>query len=664
MRYQLLLGVAAVLAVPALALASGRAPVDVSAYARADAFEQIKISPDGLHIAATVPLENGERTALVVMNRDNEVVGRFSLGRDRHIATFHWVNDDRLLMAGAEKLGRQDRPQLTGELFAMNADGGGSRFLVGQRMMGEGAGTRIQPRKVEQVAAFLVDDLPGDARHVIISVWPFHDDPYTRADRMDVYTGRRVTVARAPVRNAEFVTDNQGEVRFAFGHGVDRNPLLYYRDPGAPIGEWKLVNDGSASGVQQIPIGFSPDDATAYLRTEMEHGPDAILAMDTATGETREVLRDGTADPDRIIYSHNGPDPVGVFFQDGRPRTAFFDEASPEARLYRSLEAAFPDPVRITSRTTDGRTALVYTWSDRNPGDYYLFDDQTKQASLLLSTRAWFDPDRMAERQPFSMQARDGLALHGFLTLPSGLEPAGLPMVVMPHGGPYGVQDTWGFDDSAQMLADAGYAVLQVNFRGSSGYGRAFHQAGARQWGRSMQDDVTDATLWAIEEGIADPSRICIAGGSYGGYAALMGVVREPALYQCAAGYIGVYDLPTMHTRGDVQRIGSGATFLRDWLGEGPMLAEVSPTRLADRIRVPVFLAAGGADDRAPIAHSHMMERALREAGVPVETLYYPSEGHGFYREEHQREYYSRLLDFLARHLGGARAAEADGGSG
>src|SRR5690606_14492644 len=134
------------------------------------------------------------------------------------------------------------------------------------------------------------------------------------------------------------------------------------------------------------------------------------------------------------------------------------------AHLYRSLEAAFPDPIRITSRTADGRTALVHTWSDRNPGDYYLFDNEAKRASLLLSTRAWFDPERMAERRPFSLQARDGLALHGFMTLPNGVDPSRLPMVVMPHGGLYGIQDTWGFDDTAQMLAEAGYAVLQVNF--------------------------------------------------------------------------------------------------------------------------------------------------------------------------------------------------------
>lgn len=662
LRYRLVLGLAALMLVPAIALA--REAVDVDAYTRADSFEQIKISPDGRHIAATVPLENGERTALVVMDIDNNITGSFSLGRNTHVAAFHWVNDERLLIAAAEKLGRQDQPQLTGELYGMNADGGGNRFLVGQRMMGEGVGTRIQTRKVEQVAAFLVDDLPGDDRNVIVSVWPFHGDPYTRADRMDVYTGRRVAVARAPVRNAEFMTDNNGEVRFAAGHGADRNLQLYYRDAGGGIGDWQLVNDQGTTGMGQYPIGFSADNATAYLQAEMAEGPDAVLAMDVATREVREVLRDDAVDPQRILYRNGSMEPVGVLYQDGRPRTAFFDDSSAEARLYRSLEAAFPDPVRITSQTADGSTALVHTWSDRNPGDFYLFDNDAKRAALLLSSREWFDPREMGERRPFSLQARDGLALHGFLTLPNGAEAANLPMVVMPHGGPFGIQDTWAFDGSAQMLAEAGYAVLQVNFRGSGGYGRAFHHAGARQWGRAMQDDVTDATRWAIEQGIADASRICIVGGSYGGYAALMGVAREPDLYQCAVGYIGVYDLPTMHSRGDVQMIGSGETFLREWVGEGEMLADASPARLAERIKVPVFLAAGGQDERAPIAHSYMMEKALAAAGVPVETLYYPTEGHGFYREEHQREYYTRLLAFLARSLGGAVAASGDPDAG
>jgi dipeptidyl aminopeptidase/acylaminoacyl peptidase len=236
-------------------------------------------------------------------------------------------------------------------------------------------------------------------------------------------------------------------------------------------------------------------------------------------------------------------------------------------------------------------------------------------------------------------------------------------MVVMPHGGPFGIFDQWSFDEDTQMLAEAGYAVLRINFRGSDNYGASFRRAGAREWGARMQDDLTDATRWAIEQGIADPARICIYGASYGGYAALMGAAREPDLYRCAIGYVGVYDLEAKHR--DNSR---AARWLRnwsdDWMGERDALDARSPVLLAAQIKAPVLLVAGGEDSTAPIAHSKKMERALRHAGKPVETLYVSSEGHGFYTEEHRREYYTRLLDFLARHLGGATAASAAGANG
>lgn len=263
--------------------------------------------------------------------------------------------------------------------------------------------------------------------------------------------------------------------------------------------------------------------------------------------------------------------------------------------------------------------------------------------------------------KPVSLRARDGLELHGFLTLPAGAGGRPSPLVVLPHGGPYWVYDSWGFDSDVQLLARAGYAVLQINFRGSGNYGRAFRLAGAREWGGAMQDDLTDATRWAIQEGIADPDRICLYGASYGGYASLMGVAKEPDLYRCAVGYVGVYDLQMMR-REDMRQGSLGLrTWSREWVGnDAAALAAASPTTLAHKIKVPVFLAAGGEDKVAPIAHSETMERALKRAGVAVETLYYPKEGHGFYTVEHRREFYSRLLDFLDRHIGSRRAATGE----
>ena len=629
--------------------------VDVQAYVKKDRFNDIKLSPNGDYYAATVALE--DRTALVILRRsDNKLSANFSMGKNTHVADFWWVNPERVVIGMAEKFGALDQPQPTGELYAINADGTQADLLIGQRVRGEGLGTKIQPKKVERVAAFLVDDLPTDDKNVVVSVMPFNADPYTRAERLDVYSGRRAPLARAPVRNADFVTDNQGVVRFANGFGTDNVRKLYYRKGDGA--EWRLLSDEAVTGHKERPIGFSADDATAYFETEQATGPNAIVAFDIASEIRKELLRDDDTNPARIIYGNGTMVPVGAFFMDGKPRTAFFDDTVPEARLYRSLEAAFANAsVRITSQTADGRLALVQVRSDRNPGDFYIFDTVAKKADHLLSRRDWFEPEQMAQVRPITLAARDGLPLHGYVTLPHGSSGKNLPTVVMTHGGPFGIQDNWVFDGDAQMLAEAGYAVLQVNFRGSGGYGQAFTKAGARQWGGKMQDDVTDATRWLIQQGIADPGKICIYGASYGAYAALMGAAKEPSLYRCAAGYVGVYDLPTMHVEGDVQRRGSGETYLREWIGERTALAGVSPNRMADRIKVPVFLAAGGEDERAPIAHSKMMERALRKAGVPVETLYYDTEGHGFYVEAHQREYYTRLLAFLARSLGGTTAS-------
>jgi dipeptidyl aminopeptidase/acylaminoacyl peptidase len=277
----------------------------------------------------------------------------------------------------------------------------------------------------------------------------------------------------------------------------------------------------------------------------------------------------------------------------------------------------------------------------------------------------WIDPAKGAPTRGVSFEARDGLTLHGYLTLPPGADPSTpRPMVLLPHGGPYGIYDRWGFDEEVQILARAGYAVLQVNYRGSGNYGRAFKLAGAGEWGRKMQDDLTDATRWAIERKIADPARICVYGASYGAYAALMGVAREPDLYRCAAGYVGVYDMVKMH-KDDSGDSRSSRNWALDWLGPRENMAEISPTGMAARIKVPVFMAAGGKDQRTPIEHTERMEKALKAAGVPVETLYYPNEGHGFYVEAHRREFYTRLLAFLSRHLGGATAGstQADASS-
>lgn len=637
---------ACVVCAPALA------QVDLDAYLKRDTYERIKISPTGEYLAVTIPLE--DRTVLAIMRRADKTVTAKAMGGEHSLVDdFWWANDERVVVSMAQRLGTQDAPFATGELHAVNADGSKGMLLASPNGINDMANVGGTIRMVADPAVFMIDPLAGDERNILVSAMRLTTDPQTYVDKMDIYNRRRTTVATAPVRNATFAVDDAGEVRFARGSGYDNVSKLYYRE--ARGQDWRLVNDQAQTDVVVSALGFSVDGRTAYLLAEVAGGPDAIFAYDPATGTRTQLMRDPVADPWAVIERLDSHEPAGAWFMSDGVRSRFFDDASPTARLYRSLEQAFPgQAVAVTSTTRDGRLALLQVWSDRNNGDFYLFDTVRKSAELLYSRREWFDPARVPASRAIEVTARDGMKLHGYLTLPMGKEQP-LPLVVLAHGGPFGVFDEWEFDDDSQMLADAGYAVLRLNFRGSGNYGRDYRNAGARQWGRTMQDDLTDATRWAIREQIADPARICLYGASYGGYAALMGVAKEPSLYACAVGYVGVYDLEKM-LKDDAAHSRSWRTWTSEWLGNRAALAEVSPVNLAGRIKAPVFLAAGGQDERAPVEHTRKMEKALKEAGVPVETLYFKSEGHGFFTEPHRREYYTNLLAFLSTHLGGAKA--------
>lgn len=654
-RVLLILGLLALFFAEALS-AAPHSPED---FLQPDRFIEIQLSPDGKHIAATAPVDG--RTILVIMRlADMQLTGTFGMrGARTHVSGFAWVSNERLLIWVADRMGHFDAPVATGEIFTTNIDGSGQTILAGQRAGGANstpaAGTRIPRRSNEAIAVYLIDRLRDNPREVLVSVWPLTSgEPYTRVERLDLHTGRRIPVARAPVQRARFSTDLEGVVRFAVGEGADNLTKTYYR-PDADS-EWVLLNDEGVSRRIAVPVGFSEDGATAYLEFDERQGPNIVYAMDTTTRELRPVLRGEFADPAHYLYSPRTRAFIGAVFYEGRPRLAFLDEDGEDARTYRMLEASFPGHLAtVSSWSEDGNLMLVGVTSDRSPTDYFLFDAAARSANRIAGNREWIHPERTARTEPFSLKARDGLDLHGYLTIPLGMEPSNLPMVVVPHGGPFREADLWEFDEEAQLLATQGYAVLKVNFRGSGNYGRAFVLAGYRQWGQAMQDDVTDATRWAIEQGIADPSRICIYGSSYGGYAALMGAVREPTLYRCAAGNVGVYDMAMVHRRGDIRQTRLGRNILDDSLGRTD-LAAISPTRHADRIQVPVFLAAGEADERAPPDHTRAMERALRQAGKPVEAHYYRGEGHGYETEAARRDYHEKLLAFLRTHLGGAAA--------
>ncbi len=484
--------------------------------------------------------------------------------------------------------------------------------MVGLRATGEDdaqiVGERFNPRAV---AAYLLDTLPNQPRHVLIEAWPMTLMPTSRVERMDIHTGKRTALAEAPLPRASFTTDAAGKVRFALGMAGDNVSKRYHR--AADSNDWTLVNDEAASGIVETPVGFDAAGRVAYLRAQRAQGPDAVIAYDAIEGSRKQLLRDAALDPWTILRSAGpGREPIGVAYTGATVRTAFFDPEHPEALRQRSLEKGFGGlPVLPVSASKDARYALALSWSAHNPGDFFLFDTGNSRAERLLSRRSWIDPALSADVQPMRLEARDGLVLDGFVTRPRGNK-CKMPLVVMPHGGPFGVFDRLAYDDDAQLLAAAGYAVLQLNFRGSGNRGRRFREAGALQWGARMQDDLTDATRWAIAEGIADPERICLVGGSYGAYAAMMGLAREPDLYRCGVGYVGVYDLAMM--AGDrVRRGESVATWMAQWVGADDALLAAAAMLQRSRTRY-CWLPVGATASR----RRRTRARCTRRCSVPV----------------------------------------------
>ena len=643
-------------AAPATAPTSaGGAAYNLGDFIRDDRFVEVKISPNGTYVAATVPLSDGDKTVMVILKPgQKEPYGHVTIKEpNTHVAQFWWVSDNRLLFTIGERAGGLERPVSYGEIWGTNADGTKQGIVAGARIGGTARSSSGKAR-AEAASIGMVDTLVDDDDNVLVSVTPYGSGeiPFSTVERMNVFTGTRKPVARAPARGGSFLTDLAGHVRFVSGVNRDFKSVLYYRkDDNA---DWKLINDESVTGKSMSALGFSADNATAYLQAEEDVGPDSVRAFDVATETMKQVARDEIVEPAALVRAVGKRYPIGVAFWGGRrPRFEYFDPDSADAKLHRVMQSKFDGDVVIpTSSTADGHYVLLEVTGDRNPGELYIFDTQAKKIDPFMNRADWLDRSRLGKIQPAYFKSRDGIDVDVMLTTPNGSDGKNMPLIVYPHGGPFGVQDQWGYDRDVQMMAAHGYAVLQVNFRGSGGYGKKFRELGQKQWGLTMQDDLTDATQWAIREGIADRNRICIYGASYGGYASLMGVAKEPDLYKCAVGYVGVYDLNMLWGRGDISQSSSGKDFLADNLGKQDLNAS-SPTKLAARIKVPVFLAAGGADVRAPQSHSEAMAQALKAAGKQVETLYYPTEGHGFVKDENQIAYYTKLFQFFQRNIGG-----------
>ena len=636
-------------------------------FARHERYRDVKLSPNGDYLAASAVIN--DRTVLSLIDL-HSMKGVNIVPRDAdELARFWWVGPHRVMYTVGYKVGGLEVPAPSGELYTVDADGKDQRLIFGARAGIQGA-SHISHATSELAYGDLISPLRDTPNMALIASYPVNGPDlgshrtgsaigvYPEAYRIDVRNGSKTRVTTSPLRNAEFMADQRGAVRLAYGADLDQHQKVYYR--ASDSADWELLFDQGRDGFALFPEAFSRDGKAIYLTCAGALGFGGICRWDAQTRKLETLWSGNESGPTGLMLKADESDPFAIESMPGRPAVSFLDKNAPEAKLLISMMQQFPGQrVHMGSQTDDGTKRIVLVDSDVNPGEFYLLDLKTQKLSLLLARRPWIKQDQMSPVEPITFAARDGLALHGYLTRPPGRSDANnLPTVVYVHGGPYGVRDAWSFDPDVQALASRGYAVVQVNYRGSGGYGDKFVQAGFREWGGKMQDDVTDATRWAIAQGVADPKRVCIFGGSYGGYAALEGAVKEPDLYKCTIGYVGIYDLRLMYTRGEIPQSIFGENYLKNVLGENQdELYDRSPIAHLDRLKAKVMLVVGGADVRVPAVQGENLHNALVARKIDHEWLYERTEGHGFYDETHLTQLYEKMLAFLDRTIGPSASA-------
>ncbi|MEZ5460824.1 alpha/beta fold hydrolase [Dokdonella sp.] len=646
-------------------------PLPLADFARHMQFRTAKIAPDGKHLAATSVIDG--KVVLSVIDLDKNTGVTLRPREDDEVFQFWWVSNTRIVYTVAQNIGYFEAPGMTGELFAVDVDGKNKDILFGYRVsqdMSGSLGSHITKKQSEYASAWMLDALRDNDEEALIQVrrWNWSHVGSAGGESLpeevrviNVKTGKNRTIAVSPITGSRFVLDNNGGVRFAYGEDKERKLNVYYR--AANDAEWELIFTEADDGNRYVPVYFNRAGDGVYFECPGRNARGGVCLWDTKTRTFSTLWSGKEAGPNGYEQTFDEQDLFAIRSMPGRTSVTLIDKNADEAHVLVDMLQQFPgSDVHFINATRDGKKVVLSVESDRDPGAFYLYDVDSRKLSFLLARAPWIKPEDMAVMEPFSIKARDGVELHGFLTKPPGKEDArDLPMVVFVHGGPYWVRDTWEYDPYVQVLASRGYAVLQVNFRGSGGYGDAFITAGFGEWGARMQDDVTDATHWAIKQGDADPKRICIFGGSYGGYAALQGAVREPDLYQCTIGYVGVYDLRLMKSRGDIPQSLKGGAYLDKVLGsDDTVLAQRSPINQLDRLKADVMLIVGGQDKRVPPIHSENLRSALGKRGIEVEWLYQPTEGHGYYDESNVTEMYEKLIAFLDRNIGEGASKEVE----
>ena len=623
---------------------------------------EAKLSPSARYLAA-ISGAAGRRDYLVVIDLETKSAKLVAGYKDIDIQDVDWVNDKRLVFNLTDSQVGFDEQDAAG-LYAVDRDGANLRQLAdrrAERAVGV-AGTRIKSTVLPWHTFMLHQRGAQDSDFIYVRRYEFDQNLYQLQAvdllKLNTVTGASQTVER-PARVTGWMLDHQGEPRLSW-RSDKGTTTLYYRDPANA--QWRiLASYGTYRGGpgEYTPVGFG-SDGTLYAKANNGQDTSALYTVDLASGKlgSAPVFATPGYDFDGGLIGIRGKT-LGVRVRAETPGVAWFDPAMAAAQ--RKLDAALPGTINVMSFPSgpDPQRALVRAYSDVTPAVYYLFNLKTAELSRIGATHPAIDPQQMGRQELVRYKARDGLEIPALLTRPASGARQG-PLVVLVHGGPYVRGTQWGWHPQSQFLASRGYAVLEPEFRGSTGYGQRHLQAGLKQWGLAMQDDIADGARWAVAQGIADPQRICIAGASYGGYATLMGLAKDPDLYKCGVDWAGVTDINLLYDgqwnfSSDMQdawkQYGMPA-LVGDQVKDAEQLKATSPLLQAARIKQPLLLAYGGADVRVPLPHGTRFYKAVKQGNPNVEWIEYEEEGHGWALPKNRIDFWGRVEKFLDKNIG------------
>ncbi|MCC2973358.1 S9 family peptidase [Massilia sp. IC2-476] len=653
---------------PAQAQAPGAAPASappIASFFANASFGEAKLSPDARYLAVRSGAP-GKRDFLVVVTlQDNsaKVVASYD---DADIGEFRWISNERLVFNTREKGVAAGDSRYAPGLYAINRDG--SRFVELVDRTGRGAGT-VHGRKVLPADTYLLEQTSAqDSEYIYVASANVGMTGELRSFdllRLNTLTGFTQTVPR-PGRVRSWMLDHKGEPRLATAIDDD-SVTLHYREPAT--GDWRVLASYKSYGGDDkalVPIGFAPDGKLFALARSGGRDTTAVHVYDPASGrfDPQPVLV--TAGYDfRGGLVRNRDKVLGVLFETDALSNEWFDPSMKSVQA--AVDKMLPATINLLSVPAQGDSpwVLVRSYSDAHPGSWSLYNSRTQLLTRIADVRPAIQPAQMGRQQFVRYKARDGLEIPALLTLPPGSK-KNLPMVVLVHGGPFVRGNSWGWNPETQFLASRGYAVLEPEFRGSTGFGTRHFTAGFKQWGLAMQDDLADGVRWAVGQGIANGARVCIAGASYGGYAALMGLVKDPDLYKCAINWVGVTDINLLYDGGwtfsndtsDEYKAYGMPRMVGDPVKDAAQLKATSPIEQAARITRPVLLAYGGADRRVPVNHGTKFRDALMKTNKNVEWVEYPEEGHGWSLEKNNIDFWGRVERFLDRHIGAGGAKQ------